>query len=140
MGLSVQRTIRMAKIAGIGWIALAICNVLSAQASNLTFQGQNAGLFPGANPSDTSVLMNSVAKPAVSPGSYSINPSTLIEQSILSQISSKIYNQIFQGTAASGYYDLGNGSTVSYARSGGYITINITSPTNGTTTISVPDQ
>ena len=110
-----------------------------AYASNLTFQGQNAGLFSGANPSDTSILMNSVVKPTPSSSIPTLSPATLIEQSIVSQISSKIYNDIFKGTAASGYYDLGGGNTISYTRSGGYITVNITSPGSGTTTLTVLD-
>ena len=121
-------------------IAVIASHTLAAEASNLTFQGQNAGLFPTANPSDTSVLMNSVAKPVATSTIPSISPATLIEQSIVSQISSKIYNQIFSGTAASGSYDLGGGNSISYTRSGGYITINITSPSNGTTTLTVLDQ
>jgi len=67
------------------------------------------------------------------------SPATLIEQSIESQISSKIYNDIFSGTAPAGSYNLGNGSTISYIRSGGYVTITITDPVNGTTQIVVPD-
>ena len=125
-----------------GFLGLAVLASHSpvAEASNLTFQGQNAGLFSTANPSDTSVLMNSVAKPVVTSTIPSISPATLIEQSVVSQISSKIYNQIFSGTAASGSYDLGGGNTISYLRSGGYVTINITSPTTGTTTLTVPDS
>ena len=104
-----------------------------------TFQGQNAGLFSSANPSGTSLLMNSTPKPKVSSSSSSINPATLIEQSVVSQISSKIYQDIFTGTAASGFYDLGGGNTITYLRSGGYVNVTITSPSNGTTTIKVPD-
>ena len=118
-------------------IALSVTQFSVADASNLTFQGQNAGLFSTANPSDTAVLMNSVAKPAVT---SSISSATLIEQSIISQISLKIYNEIFKGTAASGSYDLGGGNAISYMRSGGYITVKLTNPGNGTTTLSVLDQ
>ena len=123
--------------AGFIGIAVIASHTLAAEASNLTFQGQNAGLFPTANPSDTSVLMNSVAKPVAT---SSISSATLIEQSIVSQISLKVYNEIFKGTAASGSYDLGGGNSISYKRSGGYITVNITSPSNGTTTLTVLDQ
>lgn len=118
---------------------LFISHSPAATASNFTFQGQNAGLFSSANPSGTSLLMNSTPKPKVSSSSSSINPATLIEQSVVSQISSKIYQDIFTGTAASGFYDLGGGNTITYLRSGGYVNVTITSPSNGTTTIKVPD-
>jgi len=123
--------------AGLIGLAVLASHTLAAEASTLTFQGQNAGLFSSANPSDTSMLMNSVAKPAVT---SSISSATLIEQSIISQISLKIYNEIFKGTAASGSYDLGGGNAISYMRSGGYITVKLTNPGNGTTTLSVLDQ
>ena len=128
------------RVAGFLGLAVLVSHSPVAEASNLTFQGQNAGLFSTANPSDTSVLMNSVTKPVVTSTIPSISPATLIEQSVVSQISSKIYNQIFTGTAASGSYDLGGGNTISYLRSGGYITIDITSPSNGTTTLTVPES
>ncbi len=135
-------TIQGSVLRKAGFIGLAclLSHSPVADASNLTFQGQNAGLFPTANPSDTSVLMNSVSKPVATSTIPTINPATLIEQSVVSQISSKIYNQIFSGTAVSGSYDLGGGNSINYLRSGGYVTINITSPSNGTTTLTVPDQ
>ena len=123
----------------------AVCVIAlfsSASASNLTFQGQNAALFPGANPADTSMLMNSVPKPSSSssaPTIPTVNPATLVEQSLESQISSKIYNDIFTGSNASGFFNLGDGNTINYLRSGGDVTITIVSPTSGTTTITVPD-
>ena len=120
-------------------IALSVTQFSVADASNLTFQGQNAGLFSTANPSDTAVLMNSVAKPTANTVTPSISPSTLVEQSIISQISTKIYNDLFKGSAASGSYDLGGGNRISYVRSGGYVTVDITSPSNGTTTLTVLD-
>ena len=123
-----------------GALALLASHSSKAEASSFIFQGQNAGLFSSANPSDTSVLMNSVSKPVATSTIPTINPATLIEQSVVSQISSKIYNQIFSGTAVSGSYDLGGGNSINYLRSGGYVTINITSPSNGTTTLTVPDQ
>ena len=81
--------------------------------------------------------MNSVSKPVVT---SSISSATLIEQSIVSQISLKIYNEIFKGSAVSGSYDLGGGNSISYKRSSGYITVNLTNPGNGTTTLTVLDQ
>jgi len=112
----------------------------NTEASQLVFQGQNAALFPNANPADTAALMNSVHKPSQPASTLPVvSPATLIQQSVQSQISSKIYNDIFTGTSASGFYDLGGGSSIGYTRSGGYITISITNPANGTTTITVPD-
>jgi hypothetical protein len=112
----------------------------SAEASNLVFQGQNAGLFSTANPAGTAVLMNSVAKPVATSAASSITPATQIQQSIVSQISSRIYNEIFKGSGVSGYYDLGGGNSISYLREGGYITVTINSTKNGTTTLTVLDQ
>ena len=80
--------------AGALALALLASHSSKAEASSFIFQGQNAGLFSSANPSDTSVLMNSVSKPVVT---SSISSATLIEQSIVSQISLKIYNEIFKG-------------------------------------------
>ena len=120
-----------------GALALLASHSSKAEASIFIFQGQNAGLFSSANPSDTSVLMNSVSKPVVT---SSISSATLIEQSIVSQISLKIYNEIFKGSAVSGSYDLGGGNSISYKRSSGYITVNLTNPGNGTTTLTVLDQ
>ena len=120
-----------------GALALLASHSSKAEASSFIFQGQNAGLFSSANPSDTSVLMNSVSKPVVT---SSISSATLIEQSIVSQISLKIYNEIFKGSAVSGSYDLGGGNSISYKRSSGYITVNLTNPGNGTTTLTVLDQ
>ena len=120
-----------------GALALLASHSSKAEASSFIFQGQNAGLFSSANPSDTSVLMNSVSKPVVT---SSISSATLIEQSIVSQISLKIYNEMFKGSAVSGSYDLGGGNSISYKRSSGYITVNLTNPGNGTTTLTVLDQ
>lgn len=110
----------------------------AAQASNFTFQGQNAALFPNTNPGNMSVFMNSVEKPPTK--TDTVDPASMIEQSIISQLSSKIYNDIFKGTAVSGYYDLGDGSAISYSRSAGSIKVDITDPSTGTTSLTVLDQ
>jgi hypothetical protein len=111
-----------------------------ASASELLFTGQNAALFPQANPADTAALMNSVHKPSPdTSSSTAVSASRLIQQSLESRISSKIYNDIFDSAEASGFYDLGNGSTISYVRAGGNITITINDPANGSTVITVPD-
>jgi len=129
--------LRLACIIGVA----VLVNLSSvANASPFTFQGQNSALFPGSNPYGLSSMMNSVTKPEVTSSLSSINPARLIQQSIISQISSKIYNDMFKGSATSGSYDLGGGNAISYLRSDGYITITITSPDNGTTTLTVLDQ
>jgi hypothetical protein len=121
-------------------VAIFVSHSPAAEASNLIFQGQNAGLFSSANPAGTSVLMNSVAKPVATSASSSISSATLIQQSIVSQLSMKIYNEIFKGSGAAGSYDLGGGNSISYLREGGYITVTIINPKNGTTTLTVLDQ
>jgi len=120
--------------------ALFACISPSAEASNLVFQGQNAGLFSTANPAGTAVLMNSVTKPVATSTSSSISSATLIQQSIVSQLSMRIYNEIFKGSGVSGYYDLGGGNSINYLREGGYITVTIINSKNGTTTLTVLDQ
>ncbi len=121
-------------------VALFVGLSAASEGSPLVFQGQNAGLFSTANPSDITVFMNSVAKPVATSSASSITPATQIQQSIVSQISSRIYNEIFKGSAASGYYDLGGGNSINYVREGGYITVTINSTKNGTTTLTVLDQ
>ncbi|MDR3425162.1 MAG: curli assembly protein CsgF [Alphaproteobacteria bacterium] len=133
--MTYRRTFRIA----LATAALACLWANASRASALVFQGQNAALFPNANPSDTAALMNSVVKPTSPTSTTSINPGTLILQSVESQISSQIYNDIFSGSAASGYYNLGGGNTISYLRANGEITITIVDPSNGTTTLTVPD-
>jgi hypothetical protein len=112
-----------------------------AIASELVFQGQNAALFPGANPSDTSALMNSVVKPNAPPATTAtLSPSSLILQSVESQLSTEIYNGIFNTSNASGTYNLGGGNSISFVRPGNG-TIQITIDQDGTNTeITVPDD
>ncbi len=121
-------------------ISLSFLCMAQAHASPLVFQGQNAALFPGANPAGTATLMNSVDKPvAALPQTPVADPARLIQQSLQSQISNKIYQDIFQSDAASGFYDLGGGSSIGFERTGGNVIINITNPTNGSTVITIPD-
>lgn len=118
---------------------LTICVSSSAETSPLVFRGQNVGLFPYANPSSVSTMMNSVSKPSRSTRTTaSLSTSSLIQNSLASKISSMIYQQIFDGTDLSGYYDLGDGSSITYLRDEGYISIDIVNEA-GTTTITVPD-
>lgn len=120
----------------------AILQMHAALASTLLFQGQNAAIFPGANPSGQPLLLESVQRPvnpALSSANSALTPASLIEQSVESQISAQIYNQIFNTSNASGSFSLGNGSLINYVRAGGNVEITITDPVNGTTTITIPD-
>ncbi|MBV8939861.1 MAG: hypothetical protein JO089_08520 [Alphaproteobacteria bacterium] len=117
-------------------------SALPAYASTLTFEPQNAAIFSGANPSDQSLMLQSVvrpANPAVSAAATGISPASLILQSVESQISSKINNEIFNTTNPSGSFDLGGGNKIDFVRTGGNVVINITDPTHGNTTITLPD-
>lgn len=124
----------------ISGVALFSGLFAAAEGSPLIFQGQNAGLFSTANPAGTAVLMNSVTKPVATSAASSISSATLIQQSIVSQLSMRIYNEIFKGSGVSGYYDLGGGNSINYLREGGYITVTIINSKNGTTTLTVLDQ
>ncbi len=110
-----------------------------ALAGTLEFHGQNAALFSGANPSDTSAMMSSVTKPTTpSPFSNQTTAASLIVQALESQISSRIYNDIFGGSNTAGSYDLGGGNIISYSKAKNIVTITILDPVNGKTQIQVP--
>ncbi len=71
-------------------------------ASPLVFEGQNAGLFPGANPAAIGILTNSLVKPqntgaTVSGNQFSTEKAegSLLAQSIFAQQQTEINNQIF---------------------------------------------
>lgn len=124
--------------------ALGATGIDASHASNIVFQGQNAALFPDANPSNNALMMMSVDRPSnprTASATGKLNSATLIEQSVASQISAKIYNQIFTSTNTAGTFNLDNGSSIAYTRGNGdgnlYITI--TDPINGTTEITLPD-
>ena len=142
-----KRNYRIMKITALLSAAITACETPAANASNILFVGQNAGLFPTANPNDTAILMNSVPKKNATAstsngtsGLSSYTAATLIENAVASQISNSIYNQIFDKNApATRNFDLGGGNAIHYTREGGYITIDFTSPTTGTTTIVLPD-
>jgi hypothetical protein len=126
--------------------ALLVCAVFTvshsptAKASSLVFTGQNAALFNTANPNDTSLLMNSVNKSRAADIISAEEPiAKMIQNAVVSQISSKIYDDIFGANPkAGGTYDLGGGNIVEFHRSGGYVYISIITPT-GTTQIKIPD-
>ena len=123
-------------------MGVMFCQTSSAGASPLVFQGQNAGLFPTANPNSTAILMNSVPKKNATKSTTSstaLNTSSLIQNAIISQISLKINKAIFNNESPSGYFDLGNGNTISYTHSDGNIIITIINPNTGNTTIVVPE-
>jgi hypothetical protein len=128
-------------IAGFSACVLAAAG---ATANPITFQGQNAALFPGANPADTATLMNSVPKPNSGISSAAlggISASQLVLQSIESQISSRIYADIFgNGAAPSGTELLGDGSSISWApdpNQPGFKIITVTDANGRVTTFDV---
>jgi zona occludens toxin (predicted ATPase) len=112
----------------------------TALASPLTFTGQNAALFNTANPNDTAAMMNSVVKPTPkTPLPSGLDQSRLIIQGLESQITNKIYSDIFDTSLPSGGpYILPDGGTISFKRIGGNIEITVVA--DGTTSVIVlPD-
>ncbi len=110
-------------------------------ANPLTFTGQNAALFNTANPNDTSAMMNSVVKPTPKTKAASpLDQNRLIIQGLESQITNKIYNDIFNNANASGHYSLPGGGSVSFVRPGdGNVHITIVDASGTTSEIVVPD-
>jgi len=113
----------------------------TALASPLTFTGQNAALFNTANPNDTAAMMNSVVKPTPQTKLPSaLDQNRLIIQGLESQITNKIYADIFDNANASGHYSLPGGGSVSFVRPGdGNIHITIIDASGTTSEIVVPD-
>ncbi len=129
-------------IACIVFVALELVLVNVAFSSQLTFEGANPGLFSTASPHGLAALMSSVVKPtnpASTATQSSVSSTDLIQRGILSQISTKINNQIFNTANKSGSYDLGDGNQVSFIRTGGNIVITLTDAKTGTTVITMPD-
>ena len=124
-------------------MGVMFCQSSSAGASPLVFQGQNAGLFPTANPNSTAILMNSVPKKNATKSttpSTGMNTSMLIQNAIISNMNAKITDAIFgKDHLSSGNFDLGNGNSISYTYKDGNIIIDINNPNTGNTTIVVPD-
>jgi hypothetical protein len=123
-------------------LALTVFLSIDARANSITFTGRNAAIFSGANPLDQQLMLESVvrpANPALTSSLGGITPASLILQSVEGQISNQINSEIFNGSNASGFFDLGGGNSISYLRTGGNIVINITDPVHGTTTVTVPD-
>jgi len=136
------KTSRSSRISSLGAVLLASAAGLLAQtgvasAGPLVFQGQNAALFPGANPNDTALLLQGIPKPVASPPVQpKLDISQLVQQSVVSQISNNIYSQI-TGTA-SGTATLSDGSSFSWATIGNTKSIIYTAPDGSTTTIVIP--
>ncbi|NTV67091.1 MAG: hypothetical protein HGB06_05300 [Chlorobaculum sp.] len=133
-----QKLIRIIAV----YLTVIFCQLPSAGASPLVFQGQNAGLFPSANPNSTAILMNSVPKKnatASTTPSTGLNTSMLIQNAIISNMNMKITEAIFGDDHLSGNFDLGNGNSISYLHSDGNIIVTIINPNTGTTTIVVPE-
>ncbi len=111
--------------------ALLVTAAGSAYANPLVFQGQNAAIFPGANPSDTALLMSSTPKPAPSPtnSTTSLSSSAFIVQTLEAQLSNKIYNDIFgAGASPSGSHVLPDGTIISWVTVAGVVQITETKP------------
>lgn len=125
--------------------AALFCSTASASfASPLVFEGNNAALFNSAPPSGQSLMLLSTNKSKNDPRTGSTTPTTtdpgeLVQQSVLNALSNDITQQILSSTNASGTFDLGNGRTISYIRSGGNITVTIFDPAKGPTVITIPD-
>jgi hypothetical protein len=113
----------------------------AALSSPLTFTGQNAALFNTANPNDTAAMMNSVVKPkAKTELPSALDQNRLIIQGLESQITNKIYADIFDNSNVSGHYSLPGGGSVSFIRPGdGNIRITIVDASGTTSEIVVPD-
>jgi len=121
------------KYTSIATMACVLCVVSAADASPLVFQGQNAGIFPGANPSDTAQMMLSVPKPTAATSAPSqLSSSQVIIQSLEAQISNKIYSEIFgTGAQPSGTQTLPDGSVITWNTVAGVLSVSVTYP-NGT--------
>ncbi|MEZ5691114.1 MAG: hypothetical protein R3D71_05570 [Rickettsiales bacterium] len=112
----------------------------SAEASPITFVGKNPAIFSDANPNGLSALMNSVDKPATRRTTPTPNSSELIIRGLESQITNKIYNDIFNTANPSGIFQLPSGGQISFVRPGdGNIVITIVNSANVTSVITVPD-
>lgn len=106
--------------------ALIIFTAGYASANPLVFQGQNAAIFPGANPSDTTLMMSSTPKPARSSttSATSLSSSAYIVQTLEAQLSNKIYNDIFgSGASPNGSHVLPDGTIISWATVAGVVQI-----------------
>jgi hypothetical protein len=128
-----QSTITLLKRAALG-LAL-VCVFSQASASTILFQGSNPAFFPNANPGAIAQLMDSVRKPtdpATAAAANANNPSSIVQQAVESEISSKINDIIFNTNNASGTFNLGGGNEITFSRAGGQLTINVTEP-SGTT-------
>lgn len=117
------------------------CLAQASEASTLLFEGQNVGLFPSANPNSITTLMNSVRRPtdpSTAAAAQLSSPSSIIAQSVESQISNQINNILFNNKNPSGTFNLGGGNIITFQRTGGNLNISIDSPT-GNTQVSIPD-
>jgi hypothetical protein len=114
----------------------------SASASQILFDPKNTAFFSGVNPASTSALLSSVVrpeKPSSSSGYVPTSTADLIQQGVMSQISTKITTDIFKTTNPSGTYDLGDGSLISFDKNDTGVGITFISPTRGKTVITLPN-
>ncbi len=109
-------------------LALLLSAITDAQASNLSYGGQNPAIFSGANPANSAALLSSVDRPksTAMTANNTLSASSIVEQSVLSQASQKINDKIFNSAPGqSGTFDLGGGSTISYANVAGVVTLTV---------------
>lgn len=137
-------TVRILSVTALISTAFMAYKAPVAQASNLVFVGQNAGLFPNANPNDTSILMNSVSRKNATASSQSItqqNMTQLVQNAVIAQLSNNIYADIAKYKSTNPRtVDLGNYNSITYVYDSinNNVNITLTNPATGTTTITVP--
>lgn len=113
----------------------------TAMAAPILFRPQNPAIFANAPINGNAALLSSVVRPDdpnVRAPSSALNPGRIVQQSVLGQVSSRINDQIFGGSELTGTFDLGDGSSIAYDRTGGILIINVIDPASGQTTISLP--
>lgn len=115
-----------------------------ALASQMVYTPVNPTFQPGNQLSGSTLLSVAEAQKKRESISTSLTDRSIAETvkaSLLSRISSNIYNQIFcsgAGCLASGNFDLGDGNLISFVKTGSDVSITILNPDGSSTVISVP--
>jgi len=132
--------------------AASLISVLSAavvQASPLVFAPNNGAVFSDANPNGNALILATVVKPKntgetpEAAGAFGgiDDPAVALQQSILSQVSAQINNQIFNCGANCKTQDtiqVNGNSILSYSTDvNGNLILSYNSPNLGTTTINL---
>ena len=129
----------------ISTVVMTFCIVGHASANPLVFQGQNAGLFPGANPSDIGILMDSVPKPTPDTApTTALSAAATVLQELESQASSNVFGQIVgPNSTSSGSEFFGDGSSVVWIPDpniAGNRLVTFTQANGSTTTVSLANN